>query len=171
MGGIFARIMGHSSKRSRAISLTILYLFTFSSLALFVVGPRAQYSAALQQVSYGANLVAGPASKEIANTPKSYIFIVRFEQGEEILNILSNYRRDREGTQNAFADWAEDKPAFRGTALDHVTYSGEALLRYAPPQNDGEPRLTLAAVSARLNASPWVRYAELDADAYLEAEG
>lgn len=55
--------------------------------------------------------------------------------------------------------------------LDHVTYSGEALLRYAPPQSDSDEGQTLAAVSARLNGSPWVRYAELDADAYLEAEG
>ncbi len=170
MGGIIARIMGHNSKRSRVISLTLLYLLTFSSLVLFITSPGTQYSASHQQAIYGASLVSGPANEETATSRRSYIFIVRFEQGEEISHILSNYRRDREGTQSAFEDWAQNKPALLGTSLERVTYSGEALLRYDPHQSDGDLGQTLAAVSARLNASPLVRYAELDADAYLDAE-
>ena len=90
------------------------------------------------------------------------MFIVKFKADEGLAEILKLYRPQRERAVQAFGVWARDKSAFRGLALDRVAYSGEALLIYDPRMDDRIPRPTLDEISQQLNASPFVRYADLD---------
>ena len=117
-----------------------------------------------------ADLVAGPADGVERPSDKSYVFIVKFNADEGLAEILKLYRPQRERAVQAFGVWARDKPAFRGLTLDRVAYSGEVLLIYDARMDDRIPRPTLDEITQQLNASPLVRYAELDSILEIDSD-
>ena len=114
--------------------------------------------------------MAGPADGVERPSDKSYVFIVKFNADEGLAEILKLYRPQRERAVQAFGVWARDKPAFRGLTLDRVAYSGEVLLIYDARMNDRIPRPTLDEITQQLNASPLVRYAELDSILEIDSD-
>ena len=129
-------------------------------------GDANQFQGELQR----ADLVAGPADGVERPSDKSYVFIVKFNADEGLAEILKLYRPQRERAVQAFGVWARDKPAFRGLTLDRVAYSGEVLLIYDARMNDRIPRPTLDEITQQLNASPLVRYAELDSILEIDSD-
>lgn len=154
--------MKHQSENSHLIVFFVLCLLVLTGLSLLGAarggGDANQFQGELQR----ADLVAGPTDGVERPSDKSYVFIVKFNADEGLAEILKLYRPQRERAVQAFGVWARDKPAFRGLTLDRVAYSGEALLIYDPRMDDRIPRPTLDEISQQLNASPFVRYADLD---------
>ena len=154
--------MKQQFENAHLIVFLVLCLFALTGLSLLGVarsgGAANQFQGELQR----ADLVAGPADGVERPSNKSYVFIVKFNADEGLAEILKLYRPQRERAVQAFGVWARDKPAFRGLTLDRVAYSGEVLLIYDARMDGRIPRPTVEDVIAQLNASPLVRYAELD---------
>ena len=162
--------MKHQSENSHLIVFFVLCLLVLTGLSLLGVarsgGAANQFQGELQR----ADLVAGPADGAVLHPGKSYVFIVKFNADEGLAEILKLYRPQRERAVQAFGVWARDKPAFRGLTLDRVAYSGEVLLIYDARMNDRIPRPTLDEITQQLNASPLVRYAELDSILEIDSD-
>ena len=152
--------MKHQFENAHLIVFLVLCLFALAGLSL--LGAAGGGTNKSQGELQRADLVAGPADGAELHPGKSYVFIVKFNADEGLAEILALYRPQRERAVQAFGVWARDKPAFRGLALDRVAYSGEALLIYDPRMDDRIPRPTLDEITQQLNASPFVRYVDLD---------
>ena len=154
--------MKQQFENAHLIVFLVLCLFALTGLRLLGVarsgGAANQFQGELQR----ADLVAGPADGAVLHPGKSYVFIVKFNADEGVAEILKLYRPQRERAVQAFGVWAQDKPAFSGLMLNRVAYSGEALLIYDPRMDDRIPHPTLDEITQQLNASPFVRYADLD---------
>ena len=162
--------MKHQFENAHLIVFLVLCLFALAGLSLLGAarggGDANQFQGELQR----ADLVAGPADGVERPSDKSYVFIVKFNADEGLAEILKLYRPQRERAVQAFGVWARDKPAFRGLTLDRVAYSGEVLLIYDARMNDRIPRPTLDEITQQLNASPLVRYAELDSILEIDSD-
>ena len=162
--------MKHQSENSHLIVFFVLCLLVLTGLSHLGAarggGDANQFQGELQR----ADLVAGPADGVERPSDKSYVFIVKFNADEGLAEILKLYRPQRERAVQAFGVWARDKPAFRGLTLDRVAYSGEVLLIYDARRNDRIPRPTLDEITQQLNASPLVRYAELDSILEIDSD-
>lgn len=162
--------MKHQSENSHLIVFFVLCLLVLTGLSLLGAarggGDANQFQGELQR----ADLVAGPADGVERPSDKSYVFIVKFNADEGLAEILKLYRPQRERAVQAFGVWARDKPAFRGLTLDRVAYSGEVLLIYDARMDDRIPRPTLDEITQQLNASPLVRYAELDSILEIDSD-
>ena len=162
--------MKHQSENSHLIVFFVLCLLVLTGLSHLGAarggGDANQFQGELQR----ADLVAGPADGVERPSDKSYVFIVKFNADEGLAEILALYRPQRERAVQAFGVWARDKPAFRGLTLDRVAYSGEVLLIYDARMNDRIPRPTLDEITQQLNASPLVRYAELDSILEIDSD-
>ena len=162
--------MKRQLENSHLIVFFVLCLLVLTGLSLLGAarggGDANQFQGELQR----ADLVAGPADGVERPSDKSYVFIVKFSADEGLAEILKLYRPQRERAVQAFGVWARDKPAFRGLTLDRVAYSGEVLLIYDARMNDRIPRPTLDEITQQLNASPLVRYAELDSILEIDSD-
>ena len=162
--------MKHQSENSHLIVFFVLCLLVLTGLSHLGAarggGDANQFQGELQR----ADLVAGPADGVERPSDKSYVFIVKFNADEGLAEILKLYRPQRERAVQAFGVWAQDKPAFSGLTLDRVAYSGEVLLIYDARMNDRIPRPTLDEITQQLNASPLVRYAELDSILEIDSD-
>ena len=154
--------MRHQIENVHLIVFLVLCLLALAGLSLSGAARSGSDANQFQGELQRADLVAGPADGVERPSNKSYVFIVKFNADEGLAEILALYRPQRERAVQAFGVWARDKPAFRGLALDRVAYSGEALLIYDPRTDDRIPRPTLDEITQQLNASPFVRYADLD---------
>ena len=162
--------MKRQLENSHLIVFLVLCLLALTGLSLSGTarsgGDANQCHGELQR----ADLAAGPADGAELHPGRSYVFIVKFKADEGLAEILKLYRSQRERAVQAFGVWARDKPAFRGLTLDRVAYSGEVLLIYDARMNDRIPRPTLDEITQQLNASPLVRYAELDSILEIDSD-
>ena len=162
--------MKRQLENSHLIVFLVLCLLALTGLSLSGTarsgGDANQFHGELQR----ADLAAGPADGAELHPGRSYVFIVKFKADEGLAEILALYRPQRERAVQAFGVWARDKPAFRGLTLDRVAYSGEVLLIYDARMNDRIPRPTLDEITQQLNASPLVRYAELDSILEIDSD-
>ena len=162
--------MKRQLENSHLIVFLVLCLLALTGLSLSGTarsgGDANQFHGELQR----ADLAAGPADGAELHPGRSYVFIVKFKADEGLAEILKLYRPQRERAVQAFGVWARDKPAFRGLTLDRVAYSGEVLLIYDARMNDRIPRPTLDEITQQLNASPLVRYAELDSILEIDSD-
>jgi hypothetical protein len=162
--------MKHQFENSHLIVFLVLCLLALTGLSLLVAARNGGDANQFQGEPQRADLAAGPADGAELHPGRSYVFIVKFKADEGLAEILALYRPQRERAVQAFGVWARDKPAFRGLALDRVAYSGEALLIYDPRTDDRIPRPTLDEITQQLNASPLVRYAELDSILEIDSD-
>lgn len=158
------------SASSNCIAFLVLGLFAVIGLSLFGAGRNGGEPVLVQGQLNRADLLAGPAVDDKNSAVRSYTFIVKFEPDDVLSGILALYRPDRDRAAQAFLIWTQDKPEFGGLVLDRVSYSGEALLIYDPRRDDRNQLLTLDEIIQLLNASPFVKYAELDSIAQVESE-
>lgn len=162
--------MKHQIENVHLIVFLVLCLLALAGLSLSGAARSGSDANQFQGELQRADLVAGPADGVERPSDKSYVFIVKFNADEGLAEILKLYRPQRERAVQAFGVWARDKPAFRGLTLDRVAYSGEVLLIYDARMNDRIPRPTLDEITQQLNASPLVRYAELDSILEIDSD-
>lgn len=165
-----AQTMKHSFARPNQFVFVLLCLFALMTFSLFSGGYIKSDSSRQQTDLQRASLTSGPPSEAEHLRARSYTIIVKFVVDDALAEILALYRPHRDRAVREFAIWAQDKPELRGLTLDRVTYSGEALLSYNPGMDSREPRLTPDEIIAQLNASPFVRYAELDSIVQAQSE-
>lgn len=92
-------------------------------------------------------------------------FVVRFQRGGKVDECLSLYRKDKDASRDAFADWASQHPELDGMRLQRVNYSGEAILAYDSSE-DAKPLANAKQLQARIQSLESVRYADPDYTAF-----
>jgi len=90
-------------------------------------------------------------------------FIVRFGTNIPELDACAEmFAIDKDAARDMFANWAADKPALKGVALNSVSYSGEMLLTWTSDLGRPLRRAELDEKLAAIKAMPSVRYADPD---------
>jgi len=109
-----------------------------------------------------------PTPKPRAPIAQNFIkagFVVRFNAGGEVDECLQLYRKDKDASRAAFAEWAAQHPELDGMHLQRVNYSGEAILTYDGAE-DANPLRSAKQIQARLQSLAAVKYADPDYTAF-----
>jgi len=92
-------------------------------------------------------------------------FLVRFNKGIAIEESLATFRKDKDASRKAFADWAKRHPELDGMRLERVNYSGEVILAY-DGSKDADPVSNAKQIAERLRGFEAVLYADPDYTAF-----
>lgn len=109
----------------------------------------------------GPFVIADQAFPEASDADVKYRIIVRFANDPALDRCFKSFRSDPVISRTCFDTWRADKPDITGFTLEHVSYSGEAILSVSAGGSVAGAQ-AVRDIAGRISKLAYVKYADPD---------